>query len=67
MKKLICSAALVLGLGIVAMAKADIHTYGHYSGTALHCTAVFDHVPAVTEFHPCDHVCADNATVAVLD
>ena len=50
-----------------ARTRNDVHTYGHYDGAALHCTAAFDHWPSVYEFHACNQVCADNATVAVLD
>ena len=50
-----------------ASSQTDIHTYGHYNLGELHCTAPFDHWPQVEEFHYCGQVCANNATVAVLD
>ena len=63
--------AFVCAVGIAVCSAAttrnDVHTYGHYDGTALHCTAEFDHWPGVYEFHTCNQVCTDNATVAVLD
>ena len=63
--------AFVCAVGIAVCSAAttrnDVHTYGHYDGAALHCTAEFDHWPGVYEFHACNQVCTDNATVAVLD